>query len=243
LPDGTFELIIDLREQPRAVFDRETMQRRATFRRGWFSGSHSGYIIIDALPASSMIGVHFKAGGAVPFLGSPADELRDRVVELEAIWGARAWDLRDQLLAARGPQAKFRRLEQFLLDRLERWSAPGRSRHVSWALQRLLGQPEMPAIRDVVDELGISHKHFVAQFRRQVGLTPKLFCRIQRFQQVLSRIASQQTVEWADVACGCGYFDQAHFVHDFQSFSGLNPSAYLSHRLEDPKFVPLDDDR
>jgi AraC-like DNA-binding protein len=243
LPDGTFELIIDLREQPRTLFDRENPQRRSTFRRGWLSGSHSGYIIIDALPGSSMIGVHFKPGGAAPFLGCPADDLRDRVAELEAIWGTCAWDLREQLLAARGCQAKFQRLEQFLLSRLARVPDPRPPRSISWALQRLLRQPDLPAIRSVVDELGISHKHFVAQFRRQVGLTPKLFCRIQRFQQVLSQIACRQTVEWADIACGCGYFDQAHFVKDFQSFAGLNPGAYLSHRLEDPNFVPLDDDR
>jgi AraC-like DNA-binding protein len=45
-------------------------------------------------------------------------------------------------------------------------------------------------------------------------------------------------VNWADVACSCGYFDQAHFVNDFLAFAGLNPSVYLDRRLdEDPNFV------
>jgi AraC-like DNA-binding protein len=84
----------------------------------------------------------------------------------------------------------------------------------------------------------VSHKQFIEQFRREVGLTPKLFCRIRRFQEVLGLIHSQKTVNWADVACSCGYFDQAHFVNDFLAFAGLNPSAYLDRRLEeDQNFV------
>src|SRR5262249_53901321 len=96
LPEGTFELIIDLREAPRKLFDRANGRRYTSFRRGWLSGTHSAYIIIDALPASSMIGVHFKVGGAAAFLGLPADELRDQVVDLEAIWGACAWAWRER---------------------------------------------------------------------------------------------------------------------------------------------------
>ena len=241
LPDGTFELVIDLSDKPRKLFDRQDFTRYDSFRRGWLSGAHSEYIVIDALPNSSMIGAHFKPGGVMPFLGLPADELRDQVVELEPIWGASGWELRDRLLAAPSPEAKFRLLEQFLLYRLSKDSiAIDGRRRVDWALSQFLEQPHRP-IRAVVDGLGVSHKHFIEEFRRQVGLTPKLFCRIRRFQGILSQINSRQTVEWADVACSCGYFDQAHFVNDFQAFAGLNPSAYLSHRLDDSNFVPVPD--
>ena len=74
-----------------------------------------------------------------------------------------------------------------------------------------------------------------------VGLTPKLFCRIQRFQHVLAELKARRTIEWADVAYSCGYFDQAHFVHDFQEFSGLNPTAYARAQPEHPNFVPIND--
>jgi AraC-like DNA-binding protein len=242
LPDGTFELVINLREEQRKLFDRREGNRYTTFRRGWISGTHSEYIIIDALPDSSMIGVHFKPGGASPFLGMPAGELANRVVELDAIWGGCSWELRERLLTARGAQGKFRVLEEFLLDRLQRCERDDtQQRRVSWALERFLSEPQALTIRSVVDQLGISHKHFIAQFRQQVGLTPKLFCRLQRFQQVLSRITAQESVEWADIACDCGYFDQAHFVHDFQAFAGLNPTRYLGHQLTYPNFVPVDD--
>ena len=244
LPDGTFELIIDLREEPRRLFDREKPGCETVFRRGWLSGTHSKYIIIDALPGSSMIGVHFKPGGAAAIVGIPAGELRDQVVELEAIWSARAAELREQLLAAPGARAKFHVLERFLVGELARRASDARQqRRVFWAVEQFVARAEVTSIRAVVDQLGVSHKQFIADFRRHVGLTPKLFCRIQRFQQVLAEIQSRRRVEWADVACSCGYFDQAHFVHDFQAFSGLNPSTYRSRNVEHANFVPVDEGR
>jgi AraC-like DNA-binding protein len=242
LPDGTFELVINLRDEARKLFNRGDGARYDSFRRGWISGTHSEYIVIDALANSSMIGAHFKPGGIAPFLGLPADEMRDRVVELDAFWGIGAWCLRDQLLAARGPQLKFRILEQFLRERLLHSSLPTeRSARVNYAVDRFLRQPDQITVSVVAEEFGISHKHFIEEFRRQVGLTPKLFCRIRRFQEVLVRIAARERVEWADVACSCGYYDQAHFVHDFQEFAGLNPTAFLSRQLGDPQFVPVED--
>jgi AraC-like DNA-binding protein len=103
----------------------------------------------------------------------PADELRDRVSELDTFWGRSAWDLRDQLLAAITPRAKFQHLEHFLVDRLRRSESAvyGRAR-AAWAVQRFLREPHGMTISDVVGETGISRKHFIAEFRRHVGLTP-----------------------------------------------------------------------
>jgi methylphosphotriester-DNA--protein-cysteine methyltransferase len=59
-------------------------------------------------------------------------------------------------------------------------------------------------------------------------MTPKLFCRVRRFQTVLEKISMGRPVRWSDVALDCGYYDQAHFIHDFRSFSEINPVKYLT---------------
>ena len=242
LPDGTFELIIDLRTEPRRTFDRES-GRPTLYRDAWFSGTHSQYIVIDALPGSSMIGAHFKPGGAAAILGFPADELRDQVVELEGIWGGAGAELREQLLAARGPAEKFAILERALSARLMRYRGHTmQERRVFWARDHLIDRGDALRISDVADQLGVSHKHFIDEFRRHVGLTPKLFCRIRRFQDVLARVNGRAPVSWAEVACACGYYDQAHFVRDFRAFSGLTPTRYASSDgIEHVNFVPIDD--
>jgi AraC-like DNA-binding protein len=80
-------------------------------------------------------------------------------------------------------------------------------------------------------ELGMSTRRLSDVFRSEVGLSPKAFCRIRRFAAVLKRIEGAADVDWTEVALACGYFDQAHFNHDFRAFSGMNPSAYLRDQI------------
>jgi AraC-like DNA-binding protein len=233
LPDGSFELIINLQDAPRKLFDRGDAGRFDTFKRGWISGAHEDYLIIDALQGSTMMGVHFKPGGAGPLLGLPASEVAGQVVELDDILGLEAWSWRDRLIACRSPEQKCALMERWLLQMLARQSAQRQDRKgLDWAVRKFIAEPHIKGIGSVAANLGISHKHFIQRFKDEVGLTPKMFCRIRRFQEVLGQIQRSTKVEWADVAYSCGYYDQSHFVKDFIGFSGVNPTTYLVHRLD-----------
>jgi len=99
---------------------------------------------------------------------------------------------------------------------------------VRYALQEFARRPEIPRVQELAHEAGLSRRRFSQLFRVQVGLTPKLYCRLQRFQNTLRLIASVTSVDWAELALAAGYYDQAHFAHEFRDFSGLSPSAYLA---------------
>jgi hypothetical protein len=147
LPDGTFDLIINLEDRPRKLFDRENAGQFHSFKRGWLSGTQAEFLIIDALPDSSMIGAHFKPGGAARFLGLPACELCRQVVELDALWGAGIWEWRERLLAAPSPQAKFEVFEQMLRQRMAAASAKaGGNRGVTWAIGEFVREPHLQSI-------------------------------------------------------------------------------------------------
>lgn len=239
LPDGTFELIINLREEPRKLFDRTNPARYTAFQRGWISGTHAEHIEIDTVPGASMIGAHFKPGGAAPFLEFLSSEFRDSVVPFEAVWGSPALEAREQLLAAGTISGKFEILENFLRGTLHRCSSRKRPHEaIAWATDQFCRQPHAASMATVANQLGMSHKHFIQRFREQVGLAPKLFCRIRRFQEVLVQVNRQQRINWAEVACQCGYFDQSHLVSDFLKFSGLNPSSYECLDADYASFVP-----
>src|SRR5581483_10895761 len=105
LPAGTLELVINLENRPRKLFDRADLSHYESFRQGWVSGAQHEHLVIDALPASTMIGAHFRPGGAAAFLGVPCHEITGEVVELEAIWGAAFRSWRERLLAARGAES------------------------------------------------------------------------------------------------------------------------------------------
>ena len=109
------------------------------------------------------------------------------------------------------------------------------------ALRQFASRPQATSIAAVTEQIGLSPKRFIEAFRDEVGLTPKVFCRIRRFQQALAQIDQRGKVDWTAVALDAGYFDQAHFIHDFRAFSGINPSAYLARQSPYRNHVPLSD--
>ena len=238
LPDGTFELIINLKDEPRHTFDPTSLRPERSYNGAWISGSQSRYLVIDTAPNSSMMGVHFKPGGAAPFLGFPAEELAGRVEELDSLWGSTAGQLREALLEAASPAAKFSALTQFLTCRLKKSNS--RSHPVQAALARFAAEPQTATIAEFAQSLGISQKHFIHLFKNEVGLTPKRFCRISRFQRVLQDVQSCKQVQWSDVAVAGGFYDQSHLINEFEAFSGISPAAYMDRRNELLNFIPVD---
>jgi transcriptional regulator GlxA family with amidase domain len=78
--------------------------------------------------------------------------------------------------------------------------------------------------------VGLSERRFIQVFSAHIGLTPKMFCRVLRFQHVREVVNRAATLNWAQVALTCGYYDQSHLIRDFQQLSGLCPSDYLGLR-------------
>jgi AraC-like DNA-binding protein len=78
----------------------------------------------------------------------------------------------------------------------------------------------------VTEMSNLSPKRFIEKFKAAVGVTPKHYCRILRFQQTLAQAENGRRVDWTHIALDCGYFDQAHFIHDFRSFAGITPTGY-----------------
>jgi AraC-like DNA-binding protein len=221
LPTGTMELVVGLEDNG---------------FRPTICGVFSKPFEIETAHPTTVMGVHFRPGGSFPFLGVPASDLQNSRLELEQLWGPHAVNLQEQLLAARSTDRRFRILEHSLAERVRR--SPARHPAVSFALREFDSSPPARAVGDVTYKVGLSPRRFIQLFGEQVGLTPKLFCRIARFQSALRMISRTQRVRWAEIALACGYYDQAHLITDFQEFSGLTPSAYLLQRGPHLNHVP-----
>ena len=237
LPDGSVELVVNLRENETRLYDADDLARVQRHGGAVVCGPHSRFFVIDTEEQISTIGVHFKPGGAWPFFRRPLTELADRHVSLDLLWGNDASLLREELLAAPVPEARLDVLEACLTRRL----AGARERHpaVSYALDEFRRAAHAGAVGEVTRAIGLSPRRFIEVFKQEIGLAPKVFCRVRRFQRVLRRIHRRESVEWPDVAVAGGYFDQAHFIHDFRAFSGMNPTAYLEAAGRHPNHVAL----
>jgi AraC-like DNA-binding protein len=237
LPNGAVQLVVNVRDRPLRVYDRVQPDRPLSLSPAVVCGARSEHVVIDSRQLGSVMTVSFRPGGAAPFLGLPAGELRNAQVPLESIWGPAAVELHHRLLDATAPATRFRIVEEALLAR----AASRMEKHpvVTYALSQLLPGPRAASIGDVTRAVGLNPRRFIQVFLEQVGLTPKVFCRVRRFQQALGRARAGRPVEWAEVALACDYFDQAHFNRDFRAFAGLSPSAYLLHCREFQNHVPL----
>jgi len=78
-------------------------------------------------------------------------------------------------------------------------------------------------IRDIAKAADLSRRRFIEVFAAEVGVTPKLFGRLQRFQHAVAIAQSRSRVDWAQLAVECGYSDQSHLIHEFMEFSGISP--------------------
>jgi transcriptional regulator GlxA family with amidase domain len=164
----------------------------------------------------------------VPFLGVPPGHLADAHLDLETLWPRQASQLREHLCEAKSPAKRFRILENALVARLRQ---PFRHRRVVPAALALMAQPGM-AIAEVADRVGLSHRRLIEVFTAEVGVPPKLFGRLRRFQRAMAFVEAVPSVDWAELAVACGYYDQSHLIRDFAEFSRFSPADLLRHRSD-----------
>ena len=236
LPDGSMELVINLCDDEIRVYDRRDVRSYERLEGCALVGPHSQYFVIDTAQQGRVLGVHFRPGGAFPFFRPPAEELHGLHVSLSDLWGEFGREMRERLLAASTVDAKFELLEAALMARLAK--PLERHRAVSYALEEFCGGGAR-TIADVTEATGLSARRFVEVFKQQVGLAPKQYCRVRRFQRLIQTLPSGQAIDWAGMAADCGYFDQAHLIHEFRAISGLSPREYAAARDQHLNHVPM----
>jgi AraC-like DNA-binding protein len=241
LPDGNTEILIDLTERPQYIYDNETLQEIQTCRYAWVSGVRTQPITIPSGRGSRMLIIAFKRGKAFPFYPFPMSELTDTVTDADLVFGRRFRDFREQLLAADPVARMFVLVEIFLSQQAgPAMEADLSSRCIDHAVSSIIHQPTLRSLHRLSDQLGYSQKHFINLFRQQVGLSPKQYLRIMRFQKAICAIEGNEFVHWSRVALESGYFDQAHFIHDFKGFFGFTPNEYLKRKTSLLNYVPVD---
>ena len=213
LPNGRFQIVID----PSAGL-------------GTVSGLRSQSVVIEPATIPAILGIIFRPAEARHFLQEPADDFCNKVVPLDAVWGGLSMQLHDRLGETQTVESKFRVIETVLRQAMHRVARARPSLHpsVQYALREFRQLPHIRTVIDVGREAGLSRRRFGELFRQQVGMTPKLYCRLLRFRSVVRQVALGLPVNWADVAVAGGYYDQAHLTHEFREFSGLSPSRYLA---------------
>jgi AraC-like DNA-binding protein len=169
-----------------------------------------------------LVGVVFRPGGLGPWLRERATLFYEQSQCLNDLWPMES--VRDRLRDLETtPEITLQVLDEMLCERA---SARERRSHVRGALNLLRSL----SVRETARTLGISERRLHSIFSEDVGLSPKQWSRVRRFQRALRALHQGCDMRWAELAATCGYADQAHFSRDFRSFSGIDPTTYCASR-------------
>ena len=190
LPDGNINVVFDLTDYPKFIYDNETFKEIQACRNVWFSGIRNNYITIPSGKDSEMFIINFRKGKAYPFVQMPLNELTDSVVDAELVLTNEIINLREKILSVTDIEQKFIIVEKYLLKfyqgKLEINPV------IDFAVNRIIDFPDQSAIKSISDNIGYSQKHFIRIFKQNVGLTPKAFLKVIRFQKAVSEIESSK---------------------------------------------------
>ncbi len=169
--------------------------------------------------------IMFQPDGLHRLFSIPMHELTDQDYEAHSVLGSFISQIRQRLGNSRSFGERVRLVDELLLRQSLRSPAFD---GISAAANRIITAGGRVGIPALADRAGLSMRQFERRFIQQVGMRPKLFARIARFEAALETKALFATKSWADVAHEFGYYDQMHMVHDFGEFAGGTPTETLT---------------
>ena len=219
-PDGCMELIFHCADSFNRYSSRGMWELQP---RQFLVGQMKRPVLLQPTGRVDVLGIRFQPAGAYLFLTIPTRDLMGRFVRLDELenpifreLGVRIWD-------AATVSERISLLERTLTKQLA--NAPRSDWIVEAAVEIVLRWRGCVSIGQITAALGISGRQLERKFSVWVGICPKMFCRIIRFQHIFHAVEQQDVRRWAEVALACNYYDQAHLIKEFKEFSGQTPPS------------------
>jgi AraC-like DNA-binding protein len=227
LPHADGVMIINLGD-PVRITGGDGMTIRLAAGEAFVAGAHlrPAYSASGGMQAGMHVRLSLHAIRRI--VGIPMSELRDRVVPLDALFGSRWAELSQPLLDAESIGARVNALDALLVSCANSKIVPGSP--VTRALNLLRSRPDIE-IAAVARNVGWSRKHLANRVDDAIGVGPRSFRRLVRFQRLTTTIASSTKPDWARLAASSGYSDQSHMIREFREFAGITPGEYTRRLL------------
>jgi AraC-like DNA-binding protein len=223
LPDTCTELFISyIDSAPTVISGKST----ATYQRSFLISRMSRFMDVQSPPISGLLTVCFYPGSAKHFFELPMNEIANDVIGLQDLWKGMITEIEDRVASAKTNEERVMILQHYLLKELNKnYKADKTIQYCLWQMNSTKGQL---SIGNLSEDAGISNRQLLRRFNDQVGLSPKEFARITKFISSLTVLKQYPDMSLTEIAYESGYYDQAHFIHDFKEFSGYSPGQLLA---------------
>jgi AraC-like DNA-binding protein len=219
LPDTCVELFLNYTSTPIAVIDQELHQHSiVSFRL-------SRSVDVQMRKGSGCMAVCFHPGMAYPFIGMPMHLFKDANVNSFDLWNTATCVLEDKLACIVNDEERSTLVQEFLLSQLKLEKQDLLVAHCLNKAQRSRGSI---TVGKLAEETGISQRQLGRRFHQSMGLSPKEYLRVCRFNASLQDLANYPGMSLTEIAHLSGYYDQAHFIRDYQVYAGHSPGEVVA---------------
>lgn len=219
VPDGFPELIFHYAEPYRININGVWETQSPCL----LAGQIRNHFFLENTGTSGMIGVKLKPTAVTRLFGIQMDQLTDKVLDAEEAIGDCITRLGKSILGNKNHEQKVAVIETFLSS-IEKNEYMGDV--VDEAINIMVEHNGMLTISDVLQKLDVGERKLERLFQKYVGISPKFYSRIIRFNYIFS-IVQEQSMSWSELALNAGFYDQSHFIKNFQEFTGEDPTEYF----------------
>ncbi len=189
------------------------------FSKFYIEGQKTKFIDVMATGQTGIIIFCFYPWGLAPFLEPPVAEFTDAAIDLNLVMNPTTISsIENRIEDTRNKVQQVKIIQDFLIDILD---ARRQDELIVEAVSRINSAKNNTPVSKIAADLGISRRHFIRRFKRTVGITPKKFSNIIRFQKAM--YLKRLGMNWSDIMFRCGYYDQSHFIKEINHFSGYTP--------------------
>ncbi|WP_194831409.1 AraC family transcriptional regulator [Prolixibacter sp. NT017] len=220
IPDGTVQLLIHLDGEERTIISDAATRRT---KKAWVSGIQRRQHIYRLRGNETIVYIRFRPGGFHALTQIPQWELEDEIIDAELLLGNSISRLWEELHDCSAIPDIFMKIEQFFLNRIN--GQLNLAAQVVGYVTNYIDHP-LPVL---IKKTGYSQKHLIQLFKKHIGVTPKYFQRIKRFNQVLNDLqtTASDSIDWSGIVYKNGFYDQSHLIKEFKHFANIQPQAFI----------------
>ncbi|MBC7829532.1 MAG: AraC family transcriptional regulator [Chitinophagaceae bacterium] len=180
---------------------------------------------------STTVGIFFYPHALKSIFGLNADELTDSCIDMELITSSQNFQLSQQLMNTSSTNDRIKILSSYLFCQIrnDKRQPDGT---IEFALSLILKSEGNIPLKELQENIQLSERSFERRFKQSIGISPKLFSRICRFQASLNQLRKNKYNKLSDIAFENEYADQSHFIRTFKEFAGFSPFQYQKQSKE-----------
>lgn len=223
IPTGLTELMLYFTPRPKILTDNKNLSDNVALH-----GHQNSFYDMELTGNLSVFSIVFEPQGLMQFFNFPLTEICNRNISLKDIHGQEGRDLEEKMSEASTFPQRVNIVEAYLFDLLKNNFNDfefRRINHIAGLIKQTYGNIK---VNQMASEACLSRKQFERIFAEHIGISPKQYLKIIRFQSAIFEKQQNNDLTMTELSYKSGYFDQSHFINDFKSLSGLTPKQYFA---------------